>query len=108
MGFWQVETSSLRDFPQQFRTFKIYLNSDYTISIVTTDVDPAVKDGSPAATSRKYAIAAEQIVGADIYNFNPTNDSTIKPMSTGSYNAELVKKLSPKMQAKLAKLSRSE
>ncbi|MCX6089975.1 MAG: TIGR03768 family metallophosphoesterase, partial [Candidatus Atribacteria bacterium] len=40
--FWQVETSSLRDFPQEFLTFEIYLNSDYTISLVTTDVDPAV------------------------------------------------------------------
>jgi metallophosphoesterase (TIGR03768 family) len=100
-GFWQVETSSLRDFPQQFRTFEIYLNSDYTISIVTTDIDPAVKDGTPAATSRSYAIAAEQIVGADIYDFNPTNDPTIKPMPTGSYNAELVKKLSPEMVDKI-------
>jgi metallophosphoesterase (TIGR03768 family) len=107
-GFWQVETSSLRDFPQQFRTFEIYLNSDYSISIVTTDVDPAVKDGTPAATSRSYALAAEQIVGADIYDFNPTNDPTIKPMPTGSYNAELVKKLSPEMQAKLAKLRNPE
>ncbi len=103
-GFWHVETSSLRDFPQQFRTFEIYLNSDYTISIVTTNVDPAVKDGSLAAKSRKYAIAAGQIVGAGMYNYNPTNDSTIKPMPTGSYNAELVKQLSPAMREKLAKL----
>jgi metallophosphoesterase (TIGR03768 family) len=64
-GFWQVETSSLRDWPQQFRTFEIYINSDYTISIVTTNVDPAVKAGTPAATSRKYAIAAQQIVQHD-------------------------------------------
>ena len=100
-GFWQVETSSLRDFPQQFRTFEIYLNSDNTISIVTTNVDPAVKEGTPAAKSRQYAIAAAQIVGADISNFNPTNDPTIKPMPTGSYNAELVKRLSPEMQKKI-------
>jgi metallophosphoesterase (TIGR03768 family) len=105
-GFWQVETSSLRDFPQQFRTFELYLNSDYTISIVTTDVDPAVKDGTPAATSRKYAIAAEQIVGTwDLTTkYNPTNDPTIKPMPTGSYNAELVKQLSPEMVDKIKTL----
>jgi metallophosphoesterase (TIGR03768 family) len=105
-GFWQIETPSLRDFPQQFRTFEIYLNSDYTISIVTTDVDPAVKDGTPAATSRKYAIAATQIVGTWdlITNWNPTGDITIKPMPTGSYNAELFKKLSPAMILKMQTL----
>jgi metallophosphoesterase (TIGR03768 family) len=43
LGFWEVETSSLRDFPQQFRTFEIVRNSDNTVSIFTTDVDPAVK-----------------------------------------------------------------
>ena len=105
-GFWQVETPSLRDFPQQFRTFEIYLNSDYTISIITTDVDPVVKDGTPAATSRKYAVAAAQIVGTGdtTTKWNPTNDPTIKPMPTGSYNAELVKQLSPAMKAKMEKL----
>ncbi len=100
-GFWQVETSSLRDFPQQFRTFEIYLNSDATLSIVTTDVDPAVKEGTPAAKSRAYAVAAEQIVHTNLFTNNPNGDPSIKAMPTGSYNAELVKPLSSEMQAKL-------
>jgi metallophosphoesterase (TIGR03768 family) len=90
LGFWEIETSSLRDFPQQFRTFEIVRNSDNTVSIFATDVDTAVKDGSLAATSRSYAIAAHKV-------FN----STIDLMPTGSYNAELVKQLSPEMQVKM-------
>ncbi len=70
-GFWQVETASLRDWPQQFRTFQIYLNSDYTVSIVTVNVDPSVAEGTPAAVSRKYAIATQQIVGNDLQENNP-------------------------------------
>ncbi|MFH0801597.1 MAG: TIGR03768 family metallophosphoesterase [bacterium] len=109
-GFWEVETSSLRDFPQQFRTFEIYLNSDFTISIVTTDVDPAVKDGTPAEKSRFYAVATQQIVGNNLNpNFKTADptidpdifDPTIKPMPACSYNATLLKQLSPEMQAKL-------
>jgi len=115
-GFWQVETSSLRDFPQQFRTFEIYLNSDYTISIVTTDVDPAVKEGTPAAVSRKYAVAAYQITGnnlsPNIPGSDPTSigyptapDPTIKSMLPScSYNATLFKQLSPAMKAKMQTL----
>jgi hypothetical protein len=90
LGFWEVETSSLRYLPQQFHTFVIVRNSDNTVSIFTTDVDPSVRDGSLAAKSRSYAIATHQI-------FN----TTIGPMPSGSYNAELVKQLMPEMQVKI-------
>ncbi len=105
-SFWQVETPSLRDFPQQFRTFEIYLNSDATISIVAIDVDPAVQEGTPAAKSRSYAIAATQIVkGADVIeDRNTTGDNSIHRMPGGSYNAVLFKKLSSAMAQKMRTL----
>jgi metallophosphoesterase (TIGR03768 family) len=74
-GFWQVETSSLHDFPQQFRTFEIFLNSDYTVSIEAVNVDPAFAEGTPAAKSRKNAIAAQQIVHTPL-TANPANYKT--------------------------------
>ncbi len=90
LGFWEVETSSLRDFPQQFRTFDIVRNSDNTISIFATDVDPAVKEGTIAAQSRSYGVAAMEI-------FN----NTLPYSPSASYNAELIKPLSPDMQEKI-------
>jgi hypothetical protein len=57
-GFWQVETASLHDFPQQMRLFNIELNSDYTIAMDVINVDPAVKEGTPAYKALKYAVAA--------------------------------------------------
>lgn len=117
-GFWHVETSSLRDFPQQLRMFEINLNSDYTITIKTTNVDPAVKEGTPAWTARKYAVAAQQIVKTNLQPSFPSADPTLPPgydpsvtltnsgmdRDISSYNAELFKKLSPAMQAKLQTL----
>lgn len=97
-NFWEVETSSLRDFPQQFRTFDIRRNSDNSISIITTNVDPAVTTGSPAAKSRGYAIGAARIFGASEDATPPTRTDT----TSHAYNAELVKQLSPEMQAKIA------
>jgi hypothetical protein len=91
-GFWEVETPSLRDFPQQFRTWQILRNSDNTISIVTTDVDPQVEDGTPAADSRGYAIGASRIIGI----------TALADTTSHTYNAELVKPLSSAMQTKIA------
>jgi len=92
LGFWEVETASLRDFPQQLRMFEIVRNSDNTVSVFATDADPSVQEGTPAALSRSYAVATVQL-------FN----STVVPGPSGAYNAELVKPLSPAMQEKIQK-----
>ncbi len=75
-SFWQVETSSLQHFPQQLRTFEIYLNSDNTVSIVAINVDPTVAQGSPAAKSRQGAIAELQI-GPNELHVNTPNRQTM-------------------------------
>ncbi len=89
LAFWEVETCSLRDHPQQFRTFDIRRNSDNTVSIIITNVDPAVQAGSPAYKSRGYAIGA-----ARVYLSYPLDDT-----ASHSYNAELVVQLTPVMQS---------
>ena len=78
-GFWVVETASLRDFPQNFRSFEIFKNGDNTISIVTRNINPTIKEGSFASIARSYAVAAQQI-------FNGRTEL----LPTGSYNGELL------------------
>ena len=92
LGFWQVETASLRDYPQEFRIFDIVRNNDNSISIMTTVVDPAVKEGTPAALSRSYAIAAKQI---------------FEVKAPVPYNAELFKQLPENMRKRLKSCSAS-
>jgi hypothetical protein len=92
--FWEVETASLRDFPQHFRTFEFRRNGDSTISIVVTDVDPAVAPGSPAAASRDYAVGAFRI-------FNATSQS-ITDNTSHACNAELVVQLTARMAGVIA------
>jgi hypothetical protein len=105
VGFWEVETPSLRDFPQQFRRFQIVRTSDDNISIFVLAVDPAANpvplpDGSPspALTSRSYAIAAQQIFR------NPWQQGPGMNPHSCVYNAELVIQLcqlSPGLQTKI-------
>jgi metallophosphoesterase (TIGR03768 family) len=91
-GFWQVETVSLRDFPQQFSAWEILRNNDNNISILMTSVDPVIETNSPAWNSRTYGIAAERIFGR-----MPFDDT-----SSRTYNVDLVKQLTPTMQAIIA------
>lgn len=94
-GFWEVETKSLREFPEQLRTFDIVLNSDNTISIFTTNVDPYMPENSAAAIGRSYAIASNQIYGL--------NEAPL-PTGSVSYNAELIKPLSPEIKENISRL----
>ena len=91
LAFWEVETCSLRDHPQQFRTFDIRRNADNTVSIIITNVDPAVLPDSPAYKSRGYALGAFRIFGA--------TPEIIADTTSHSYNAELVVQLTPVMQS---------
>jgi len=91
-GFWQVETVSMREFPQQLCAWEILRNSDNTISILTTSVDPVVEENTPAWDSRVYGVAAERIFGR----------LALDDTSSHTFNAELVVPLSPTMQSKIA------
>lgn len=95
-GFWEVETPSLRDFPQGFRDIEIRRNSDLTLSILVTTVNPAVVAGTPAGRSLDYSIGAARTYGSFPYTGVGSNWSQ-------SYNAELVVPLTPTMQAVMAR-----
>ena len=96
-GFWVVETASLRDFPQNFRSFEILKNADNSISIVTRNINPIIKEGSFASIARSYAVAAQQI-------FNGRTEL----LPTGSYNGELLVYLSETMQEKMGKTEKMD
>ena len=64
------------------------------VSILATDVDPDITNAPLAAKSRGYAIGAARIFKNPTASFTDTNSYVV--------NAELIKLLSPPMQAKIA------
>ena len=90
LGFWEVETASLRDFPQQLRTFEILRNENDSVTIRAVAVDTVVEEGSPAAMSRTCGVAAQQLFGNDVGH-----------LPSGAYNADLVAPLSASMREAL-------
>jgi hypothetical protein len=104
------------------------------VSIVAVNVDPEVAEGTPAAMSRKCAIAEHQILQTDLHG-NAQNDATFPgtplPIDSmdptrpqdgttdpsieygqvadvpycASYNAELFKQLTPTMIGVLNRLA---
>lgn len=103
-GFWEVGNPSLKDFPQQFRTFEILRNTDNSISIKTTDIDPEVAPGSCADKSRGYAVGAARIFSLPLAAPAKNGDGTWTFADTNSFvnNAELLKVLTPTMQSVIA------
>src|ERR1035437_7777448 len=93
-GFWEVQTASLRDFPQEFRAWEILRNTDNSISIRVTDIDPEETTNSPATVSRGYAVGAARIFMTPCTSLTDTNSY--------AHNAELLKLLTPSMQTKIA------
>lgn len=85
-GFWQVETASLRDFPQQFKLFKFNVNDNGTLSILANSVDPVMEAGSFMEKSRKFAIGASQIYPEPRSIILPKEKSRVE-------NMELYKKI---------------
>jgi metallophosphoesterase (TIGR03768 family) len=114
-GFYEVETPSLRDYPQQFRCFQIVRNNDGSISIFVLSVDPSVAtpatptSPAPAYKSRGYAIAAQQIFGNPGQQGPGMDDTAGNPSPLAYvYNAELViqsSQLSSKLAAKISQFS---
>ncbi len=93
-GFWQVNTSSHIDFPQQSRLLEIVGNRDGTLSIFGTVVDQAAPVKAPRPTDadelsgRELASLSRRLAAND-----PQRDSVTEGGGTGTFkdrNVELL------------------
>ncbi len=90
-GYWEIETSSLINYPQQSRIIEVVDNGDGTGRIFTTMVDHNSPDGSMPAISRSLSLEMVQI----------GNDSAGKIGTPQDRNAELAIRIPPDVETAL-------
>ena len=90
-GYWQVETSSLINYPQQARIIEVVDNGNGTGAIFTTMVDHNSPDGSMSAISRSLSLEMVQ----------NGNDSEGETGSLFDRNTELALKIPGDVEAAL-------
>ncbi len=94
-GYWQVETSSLINYPEQSRIIEVVDNGNGTGAIFTTMVDHNSPDGSMSALSRSLSL---DMVQTD-------NDSAGKEGSLSDRNTELAIHIPDDVEAALQSAS---
>lgn len=77
-GYWEVQTSSLIDFPQQARIIEIVNNGDGTGSIFCTMVDHNSPEGTLSFTSRSLSLRDIQVGDGDPGHEGSTADRNVE------------------------------
>jgi hypothetical protein len=94
-GYWEVQTSSLIDYPQQSRIVEIVDNRDGTGSIYCTMLNHASPEGSLSYQSRSFSLEDVQL----------GDGSESREGNVGDRNVELIFHIPDEVEKKLAGLS---
>lgn len=87
-GFWEVNTASHIDTPQQARTFELFHNGDGTLSVVSVMLDHA--DPSDVPPGPPYDPPALAALALELSSNDPAQDLAFRLGAPGDRNVELV------------------
>jgi len=77
-GYFEVETTSLIDFPQQFRFWEIVANGNGTVSIYTAVVDHQGAEGSMSEYARRLTLVDQQTGWDEVGLWGETADRNME------------------------------
>ena len=90
-GFWQINTASHADFPQQSREIEVMDNRDGTLSLFTTVLDHAAPVAAPAPGTAAAALTDAQLGSLSrVLSWNDPQRDPHHAGGRGDRNAELV------------------